>query len=330
MQLVLDSNGLSLQKRNNAFWVVHKKGRRLISPHRVSSIAVVRYCLISAAAVRLAANHGIPIFFFSASGKAEAQLRSAGFGSIATIRRRQVLLAEQPAATSLIIGWFGLKTDGQLEVLRWLSGQRPHAYDYTKVMSFMSRQWQKMQQLEGQLLSQARPSLLGIEGSLAQRYWTAIGQSLQPAWQFKARSRRPAQDPFNSVLNYCYGMLYNVVENAALAAGLDPYLGFFHTDEYNRPTLVFDLIEPFRPWIDRMLIEQSLKNIPRQTYFEPKKGGIYLSKAGRMFYIPLFNEYLEERIDFRGKRLSRKNHIHYFAGRLAKSLNDEQSIPGEL
>ncbi|MEM1123772.1 MAG: CRISPR-associated endonuclease Cas1, partial [Bacteroidota bacterium] len=90
MQLVLDTNGLSLKKRNNSFWIVSKKHRRVISPHRVSSIAVIRDCLISTAAMRLAIKHKIPIFLFNYAGKAEGSLWSPYFGSIATIRRNQL------------------------------------------------------------------------------------------------------------------------------------------------------------------------------------------------------------------------------------------------
>ncbi len=36
------------------------------------------------------------------------------------------------------------------------------------------------------------------------------------------------------------------VEKSCILAGLDPYVGFLHTDNYNKKSMVFDLIEPFR------------------------------------------------------------------------------------
>ena len=53
---------------------------------------------------------------------------------------------------------------------------------------------------------------------------------------------------------YAYGVLYGLVEKACIVAGLDPFVGFLHTDNYNKTSLVFHLIEPFRiktPGIDR-------------------------------------------------------------------------------
>ena len=66
------------------------------------------------------------------------------------------------------------------------------------------------------------------------------------AYRFDGRSRQPALDAVNAMLNYSYGVLYSLVERACICAGLDPFLGFLHTDNYNKKSLVFDLIEPFR------------------------------------------------------------------------------------
>lgn len=331
MQLVLDTNGLTLQKRNNSFWIVHKTRQRLISPHRITSIAVVRDCLISTAAIRLAAKHQIPIFFFSAAGKAEVQLNSAGFGSISTIRRRQILLAETSAATQLVIHWFQLKADHQLQHLRLLANRRAAAYDWTATIAFITQQKEVLTSFNDTLIATSRPQLLGIEGSIARQYWAAVSKAVPEQWQFTRRSRRPALDFFNAALNYLYGMLYNVVENAILAAGLDPYLGFFHVDEYNRPTFVYDVIEPFRPWIYQLLWRLAFDNPAPALWFTPQEGGIWLSQEGRKVIIPAFNAYLEESIQFQHKRLSRKNHIHRFAGVLAQQLlQHDSTLPHQL
>ena len=52
-------------------------------------------------------------------------------------------------------------------------------------------------------------------------------------------------------------MLYAVVEGGLFASGLDPHLGILHADEYNKPTLAFDMIEPFRP-MDRSIAHPAM------------------------------------------------------------------------
>ena len=82
-----------------------------------------------------------------------------------------------------------------------------------------------------------------MEGRSAAAYWGLIG-TLPPAnFRFKARSKHPAYDLFNAMLNYAYGVLYSEVERACIVAGLDPFVGFLHTDNYNKQSLVYDISE---------------------------------------------------------------------------------------
>lgn len=323
MQLILDTNGLTLSKRNASFYVTHKtKGRRLISPHRVSSIAVFRDCLISTAALRLAAKHSIPVFFCSATAKAEAALYAASYANITTLRRQQVLWAETAQGTALMIEWLGLKTANQIQHLRQLKSLS----DTQKVqtIAFLQQQFLQMGTLKNKKIEQARQQLLGLEGSAAKIYWQAISAALPESWRFEGRSRRPALDFFNCLLNYLYGMTYNVVENAIRDMGLDPYFGFFHVDGHQRPTLVFDMIEPFRPWIDQLLTTYILQNpTPRRTYFQKKDDGWWLSKIGRQYFIPLYNDYMAEKITWQDYTTSRRNHIHRLAGLLSQQLKND-------
>jgi len=84
---------------------------------------------------------------------------------------------------------------------------------------------------------------MGNEGMASLNYFDALGNIMPDAWKFKGRSRDPAQDAFNCLLNYGYGILYSQVEKGCIIAGHDPYIGFLHTDNYNKKSFVFDLIE---------------------------------------------------------------------------------------
>jgi len=57
------------------------------------------------------------------------------------------------------------------------------------------------------------------------------------------------------MLNYGYGILYNRILTSITVAGLNPNISYLHKEQKNKPTLVFDLIEPFRaPAVDRTVI----------------------------------------------------------------------------
>jgi CRISPR-associated protein Cas1 len=75
-----------------------------------------------------------------------------------------------------------------------------------------------------------------------------IAALLGPEAGFVSRTRqRRTTDPTNSVLDYLYGLLYTTCHTALLAAGLDPRLGFVHTDGPDGMlALPYDFIEEFR------------------------------------------------------------------------------------
>jgi CRISPR-associated endonuclease Cas1 len=77
---------------------------------------------------------------------------------------------------------------------------------------------------------------------------------------FKGRSSRPAEDPFNAFLNYAYGVLYSRVEKALIIAGVDPFVGFMHRDDYNMKSMVFDFIEPYRIYAEETVFNQNRMN----------------------------------------------------------------------
>lgn len=323
MQLVLDSTGITVKKRNECFFVATKKQSRLISPNKLTSIAVLTDCMLSAAVIRLAAKHEIPILFFNRTGKVESRLWSPKFGSIATIRRNQVFFGASTAATDWVVELFQLKALHQIKNIDFLMNRKKALADQlSKDKLAIVALSASLDSYRGEELKNNRNKLLGVEGKIASTYWRTIAIALPEPWTFKTRNRRPANDFFNAALNYVYGMLYSQVEGALFSAGLDPYLGIFHVDEYNKPTLTFDMIEPFRPWVDRILMEWCLHQEMKTDFFEDKNGGIWISKKGKQFLITAFNNWVEKNRLFDHKRLSTKNHLQRFAGLFAQKLKN--------
>lgn len=321
MQLVLDTKDLKVDRRRNLFFIEAPDGTtRSVSPRKVTSIAVTQPCWISAGAVELAALHEIPILYFNFLGKAVARLSSPYFGSIATLRRRQALFHDTPEATRWMVGLYLLKSEQQAENLRRL--QPEHT-----AIGQMKNLWKRLEFVAGTPLREATAPLMAAEAAIARYYWQALSELLPDHCDFQKRSRQPAQDNFNAALNYLYGMLYTVVESGLFAAGLDPHLGLMHADEYNKPVLAFDFIEPFRPWADWLLIQQFLDHKVRAAFFNRTATGVFLNKAGKAFFIPLFNQWLRSERTWANKKTTVKNHIYQLAGRFSnklRSLNDSE------
>lgn len=90
-------------------------------------------------------------------------------------------------------------------------------------------------------------SLRGYEGKAGAWYWPAFKLFLSNDMGFAQRVYFPPSDPINALLSFGYALLQKDVMAAVRLGGLDPYLGFFHTVQYNRPSVALDLMEEFRP-----------------------------------------------------------------------------------
>lgn len=97
-------------------------------------------------------------------------------------------------------------------------------------------------------------ALNGVEGAATAAYFGAWKRLLKPDWHFEKRMRRPPPDPINVLLSFGYTLLSRTTWGAVEAAGLDPYAGFMHTVEYNRPGLALDLMEEFRAVVDGVVL----------------------------------------------------------------------------
>jgi CRISPR-associated protein Cas1 len=97
-------------------------------------------------------------------------------------------------------------------------------------------------------------SLGGVEGAATAAYFGAWKRLLKTDWRFEKRMRRPPPDPINVLLSFGYTLLTRTAWSAVEAAGLDPYAGFLHVVDYNRPSLALDLVEEFRAVVDGVIL----------------------------------------------------------------------------
>jgi len=326
MQLVLDTPGLVLSKKNALFEIIGEKSKREISPAKLSSIAITAPVVLHSDAVVLAIKNQIPILFFDRIGKVRALLWSPYFESIATLRRQQVRFAESVEGGSWMVDVFMLKSEGQVQCLRFLGQKQSNKKaQLDSVITLIKQQARQFEKYREQIPEEMRNQMMGTEGAIARLYWQGLGGALPRQYSFNKRTRQPAEDIFNAALNYLYGMLYAVVEAGIFAVGLDPYLGILHMDEYRKPTLSYDLIEPFRPWIDQLLVLECLENRLDKTFFTRNQHGLFLNKEGKAFLIPLFNNFLRSTRTYFDRESTVKNHIYFLAHLLAQRIRGTQS-----
>ena len=85
-----------------------------------------------------------------------------------------------------------------------------------------------------------------LEARSAVYYWATL---------FRDFKRDREGDPPNNLLNYGYAILRAVVARGLVSSGLLPTLGIHHHNRYNAYCLADDIMEPYRPYVDKLVVE---------------------------------------------------------------------------
>ena len=107
-----------------------------------------------------------------------------------------------------------------------------------------------------------------MEGIAAQYYWKQL---------FDNFTRERYGDAPNNFLNFGYAILRSIVARALVSSGLNPTIGIFHRNKYNAYCLADDIMEPYRPYVDEMVLEWLNKP------FQPTE----LSKESKAFLLTI-------------------------------------------
>lgn len=333
MQLHLNSYGTYLHVKDAMFDVRKKQengswSSTPVAAHKVKSVWMGRGTALSSDAVRLALMHNVDIVFLESDGAPVGRVWHSKLGSTTMIRKRQTEAALDERGLGHVKNWLCAKLDHQADFIRDLKKHRPQHHEYlTDKVLRIEEMRTKIAGAGGGNVAEISGSLQGWEGTAGRLYFEAVSYVMPRNWQFGGRSSRPAHDVFNAFLNYAYGVLYARVEKALMLAGLDPFSGFLHRDDFNHKSLVFDFIEPYRCWADKVVFTLFSGKKVNQSHADPLTGGFSLNADGKRLLMEAYNEYLEnDIIRYRGRNRSRATILLLEAHRLAQELlNDGTS-----
>lgn len=322
MELILNTFGVSLNRDNEAFIITQKGERHRIPVDDIKSIQISRGAQITSDAVMLAVEHEIDVVFMDKGGHPIGRVWSPRYGSISTIRKGQLNFTASHAALEWIKEVIMQKMENQQALMLLLqpreSGlERERKRNMERIEDYRV----KVSKLDGEMVNDVAPTLRGWEGQASRIYFSTIVKYLPEEYQFEQRSQHPALDVANAFLNYGYGVLYGKIEGALIKAGIDPYIGILHRDEYNRPVLVYDVIELYRIWVDYVVFTLLVQNgITEECYSIREDGSFWLEPLGRRILIQSFNDYLDETISKGGVVRSRLTHMNLYVQNLAQKL----------
>ena len=324
MDIVLNTFGTALSRDNEGFVISNQEGRQRIPAHGIRTILIGKGAQITSDAVLLAIDNEIDVIFADRAGMPKGRIWSPQYGSISTIRKGQLEFSHGTEALTWIKQMLVQKVSNQQALLLMLPEPASPVLERQLRGAIDRLESCRLKILdigEPQLVADVASLLRGYEGSASKVYFSTLSDFLPEEYRFDGRSQHPALDPFNALLNYGYGILYGRVEGELIKAGIDPYIGILHRDEYNRPVLVYDVIEIYRIWVDYVVCNLMLQRVVSDEYYSRRDdGSCWLETLGRRVVIQSLNDYLEEVVQTRSMMRSRGTQIQLFAQELAQKF----------
>jgi len=269
-----------------------------IPVHNIEGIVCFGYTGASPALMGLCAERNVGLSFLTEHGRFWGRLSGPVRGNV-LLRRRQYRLADdEEIKLQLSKVFIAAKIANCRNVIRRAMrdhGDRQNLSVLEEIVKQLSvRQKQALKASDLKILR-------GIEGDAANAYFGVFNHLIvaqNNEFKMNGRTRRPPRDAVNALLSFMYALLAHEVQSALETVGLDPYVGFLHTDRPGRPSLALDLMEEFRPYLaDRLVLtlinrrQVSGKGFVSQTEF-----GILMNDETRKAVLETWQKRKQEEI----------------------------------
>ena len=272
--------------------------------HHLESICAFGQINLTPPALDLCWEHGVAVNFLSEWGRLHARMTGVADTSV-TLRRAQFRAADVPAKCAAIARQIiaGKIQNSRISLLRAAreTDDADEQKRLTAATDALARQIEDLGRWTPERLAVAGAldQLRGAEGLAAQVYFSVFALVLKQQreeFSFVNRSRRPPRDRINCLLSFLYALIRHDCITALTMVGLDPFVGFLHTERPNRPALALDLMEEFRPWVaDRLAVTLvNRKQIGPEHFQEREGGAVEFTEAGRKLILKAYQERKQE------------------------------------
>ena len=267
--------------------------------HILEGIVCFGYVYCSPQLMHFCAEKKVAISFLSPHGRFLARVQGPVSGNV-LLRRGQYRIADDALLSEKIVRSFliGKITNSRTVLMRGLrdsSIDEPKQEKLRIIASRLSRSGGEIESATGMEV------LRGIEGEAAKNYFAVFDHLIlnqKGDFFFKERSRRPPLDNMNALLSFIYTLLAHDVISALEGVGLDPAVGFLHTDRPGRPSLALDCMEEYRACIaDRLALTLVNRMQLNGKMFEKSASGdIKISDTGRKVVLEAYQKRKQEEI----------------------------------
>jgi len=336
LYLTIDSYGAYVHVKDGMFEIIIRNGqqeiKKLFSPSKITTISLNQGAAISGGAAELALMNNIDIIFLDRFNDPVGRVWFPGLGSTTKIRKAQLYASVNGEGLRMAAVWLKAKAEGRIDFITRLKKHRPEKKKpIDEAVTAINEGIAKLANFDAGSTDDPAALLRGIEGSQGRVYFSLLGELIPADFRFEGRSFRPAKDHFNSFLNYSYGVLYGKIEKALVTAGIDPYLGFLHRDDYNMLSMVYDFVEPFRVYCEEAVFKLFSQKKVSLKHADKVLEGVQLNKEGKALLIEeLTKVFSENKQKYRNKSQAVDNIIRLEAHATAMQLLKKEFNPADF
>ena len=249
-----------------------EKGR--LPLHNLEGIVSFGYRGVSPALMGGCAERNISLCFMTPQGRFLARVTGKTRGNV-LLREQQYASCLDPVVSLEIAKNCIL---GKVYNARWVLERciRDHEMQVDAEKIKMASEKLK-HALELIQVCESKEQLRGFEGEAASVYFGVFDEMIlqqKKDFVFHGRSKRPPMDNMNAMLSFVYTLLTNTIASALECVGMDPYVGYLHTERPGRVSLALDMIEELRAVLaDRFVLTLVNKKIVSGKNFTQKENG---------------------------------------------------------
>lgn len=254
--LYVTTQGSYLSREGETVRVSVENETKLSLPiHTFGSIVCFGQVVMSAPLMGLCGERGVTCVFLTEYGKFLARVEGPTKGNV-LLRREQYRRADDPAFGASVARTIVLaKVANCRQVLLRASREREDAEGIRMLDAATVRLFRLID--ETRAISDV-DVVRGKEGDAARIYFDVFDHLIiaqKENFVFSGRNRRPPLDNMNALLSFLYTLVVHDCRSALEGVGLDPAVGYLHSDRPGRPSLALDLMEELRPVIaDRLAL----------------------------------------------------------------------------
>lgn len=249
----------------------------------IAHVLVFGNAQITTQAFALLFGNDVPVSFFTPSGQYRGQAVAPESGSVFLRLAQHARFGDGAFRRELARDLVREKLRAARALVQRFGRNHP------ETLETMSRVAARLEDARERVTEQVDlDAIRGVEGNAAADYFGAFDSMVRPPFRFERRSKHPARNAVNALLNLGYTLIVNEIASRLEAAGFDPRVGYFHGIRYGRSSLALDLVEAHRvDAIDRL----TLAVLNRRTFapedFEDKGGdlGVRLKPAALRRYL---------------------------------------------